>query len=402
MTNVHFMRRWGARRRAVVAVQVAITMVVLLGFAVLTVDVGQLFGARTELQRAADSAALAGASAFVSDDMMRMRVGTGTADTLGAVLAAVELRADTFSNMNDTLGLSTAVDTGDIVPGFLNVYSATEPIQPNPAAAMYNGVHVMVRRESGGAEGSNGPVPFYFAGIFGKFSGNATASATAVFDDRFAGYKVTPSAGNILPFTIHEDAFNQELAFGGDNYAWHEDSGAVSSSTDGIREVRLYPYPLSGSGYSEGDGNFGVLNIGTGNQGVTAEAYQIENGVSATDFEMEIGTSDVEFYTDSGSAVSYDMTGSPGLEATLKAAIEPLVGEVVGFFLHDNVVLSGSNATYTIVALRFGRVMDIRLTGPPNKRGFYIQPVSYNGGGVRIDKDAPSSGGLVGRIVLAR
>ena len=74
----------------------------------------------------------------------------------------------------------------------------------------------------------------------------------------------------------------------------------------------------------------------------------------------------------------------------------------MGFFLHDNVVLSGSNAIYTITEIRFGRVMDINLTGAPSTRGLYIQPVSYAGGGVRIDPDAPSSGGLVGRLVLAR
>jgi hypothetical protein len=124
--------------------------------------------------------------------------------------------------------------------------------------------------------------------------------------------------------------------------------------------------------------------------------------VSAEDFVMEIGTSELSFITETGDPTSYDMTGSPGLEAALKAAIGDIVGDVVGFFLHDNVVLSGSNATYTITGIRFGRVMDIRLTGAPNQRGFFIQPVAYVGGGVTIHPDAPSSGGLIGRLVLAR
>lgn len=89
-------------------------------------------------------------------------------------------------------------------------------------------------------------------------------------------------------------------------------------------------------------------------------------------------------------------------KAALADAVEQIEGQVVAFFLHHNVILSGSNATYTITTMRFGCVMDIRLTGPPSNRGLYIQPVSYDGGGVRIDPNAPSSGGLVGRIVLAR
>ena len=107
-------------------------------------------------------------------------------------------------------------------------------------------------------------------------------------------------------------------------------------------------------------------------------------------------------FDDSGNPVTHDITGSPGLDAGLTDAIEQMVGEEVAFFLHNNVVDSGANAIYTITQIRFGRLMDILLTGPPDQRGLYIQPISYAGGGVQIDPDAPSSGGLVGRTVLAR
>ncbi|MCH8241210.1 MAG: hypothetical protein IH897_01210 [Planctomycetes bacterium] len=176
----------------------------------------------------------------------------------------------------------------------------------------------------------------------------------------------------------------------------------MNASPDGIREIRLYPYPLSGNDYEDGDGNFGVLNIGTGNQGVDTEIDQILNGVSDSEIVAEIGTSDLTFFGEAGASVTYDMTGSPGLEATLKDPISSIIGQEIGFFLHNNVVLSGSNAIYTITQIRYGRVMDIRLTGPPNQRGFFIQPISYAGGDVVISPDAPSSGGLVGRLVLVR
>jgi hypothetical protein len=370
--------------------------------AALTVDVGQLYAARTELQRAGDAAALAGASAYTTDEMMRVRMGTGGSAALAYVKALATNRSHEFSNLNATLGSPTLVEAGDIATGWINVHSATEALHEAPAAKDYNAVHVMVRRANSGETGSNGPVPLFFAPIFGKLFAESSASAVAVFDDRFSGFRTTVPGAKILPFTIHEDAFASELAAGGDSYMWNEPSGPVSNAPDGIREVRLYPYPLSGSGYSAGDGNFGVLNIGTGHQGVNAEGVQIENGVAPSDFEIEIGTSELTFKDDFGYPVTYDMTGSPGLEATLKAAIGDIKGEVVGFFLHNNVILSGSNAIYTITELRFGRVMDIRLTGSPNQRGFFIQPVSYVGGGVRIDIDAPPTGGLVGLIVLAR
>lgn len=52
--------------RGQVVVLVAILIVVLLGFAALAVDVGYMYTTRHELQRSADSGALAGASSFVT------------------------------------------------------------------------------------------------------------------------------------------------------------------------------------------------------------------------------------------------------------------------------------------------------------------------------------------------
>ena len=49
-----------SRPKGVVIVKVALLMTVFMGCAALTVDMGQLYLARTELQRAADAAAMAG------------------------------------------------------------------------------------------------------------------------------------------------------------------------------------------------------------------------------------------------------------------------------------------------------------------------------------------------------
>ena len=51
--------------RGVTLVMVALSLTVLLGMGALAVDAGMLYTARTELQRTADAAALAGASAFI-------------------------------------------------------------------------------------------------------------------------------------------------------------------------------------------------------------------------------------------------------------------------------------------------------------------------------------------------
>lgn len=406
--SAHLRRRGGRnrnrnRRRAVVAVQVGILLVVLIGFAALTVDVGTLYNTRADLQRTADAAALAGASAYTTDAMMQIRMEAGTDATLSYIKNLAVSRATQLVGLNPTFGTTAmSVAPEDIATGWVNLNSASEVIHTNPQPFDFNAIRVLVRREAGGGEGTNGPVQFFFAPIFGKQFGESSASAVAAFDDRFSSFSVAVPGAPMLPFSIHKDAFMQDLNEGGDQYAYDAASGTITETSDGIREVRLYPYPLSGSGYEEGDGNFGILNIGTGDQGVDAEVQQILNGVSAEDMEAEIGTAAPTFFDENGDPVTYDITGSPGMESALKDALGEMVGQVVGFFLHENVVLSGSNTIYTITTVRFGRVMDLRLTAQPWERGFYIQPVSYSGAGVRIDPQAPSSGGLVGRIVLTR
>lgn len=386
------------RRRAVVAVQVGVVLVVLLGFAALTVDLGTLYNTRSDLQRTADAAALAGVSALVSDEMMEVRLGTGSESTVTVVRTEAGARVTQFAAVNPTLGTSTtAVASEDIATGWIDLTSATSPLDPNAPANEWNAVRAIVRRDTS----INEPVPFYFSWIFGKYFTDSSARAVAAFDDRVAGFTPGDPEANLTPFTIHEDAFERELVEGGDSYGWNDNDKTVFNGPDDIREVRIYPYPLSGSG-SEGDGNFGFLNIGTGHQGVDAEREQILNGVTTTDLEMEIGTPNATFYDDEGAPVTYEITGSPGMETTLQDTVRFVVGDVIGFFLHDNVALNGSNSIYTITGIRFGRVMDIRLTGPPHQRGLWVQPVTYVGTGVDIDPNAPSTNGMLGRIVLVR
>ena len=58
-----------------ILVTVAVLLIVLLGFTALAVDVGMLFASRTQSQRAADAAALAGAFTFILDSNMSDQPG---------------------------------------------------------------------------------------------------------------------------------------------------------------------------------------------------------------------------------------------------------------------------------------------------------------------------------------
>ena len=67
-------RKNNQKRRAVVVVQVAVIMGVLIGAAAFSVDVGVMYNTRGDLQRAADAAALAAAEAMSNGDRNLDRV----------------------------------------------------------------------------------------------------------------------------------------------------------------------------------------------------------------------------------------------------------------------------------------------------------------------------------------
>ncbi len=388
---VFFMSGSGARkrRRAIIAVQVVVMLTVLVGFAALTVDVGTLYRARSELQAAADAGALAAASTFTTDEMLQVRLGGDSG--YAAVVSTLQGRAADLAGRNDTLNDSTTLVTSDVVVGWIDVTSGTSPIDPTAQSSIHNAVRVTARR----SPGANGPVEFFFAPIFGLWSSEVSAVGVAAFDDRFEGYALDENGAGALPMSVDETLFAAALESGDDIFAWDEASQTASSGSDGLPEVNIYPHDVA-------PGNFGLLNIGTPNQGTPALRDQIENGVDPADMEAEIGSSEVTFYDADGSAVTYAITGNPGMKSALESSIESRVDDVVAFFIHDGTTGTGSNTVYNITGIRFGRVMGVSLTGAPSSRGVWLQPVIYGGGGVAVGPDAPSTGGLVGRLVLVR
>ncbi len=67
----HLHRRSGERGQTIILV--AVSLVSLLAMAALAIDVVTLYVARSEMQRAADAAALAGAKAFVDSGVTSWR-----------------------------------------------------------------------------------------------------------------------------------------------------------------------------------------------------------------------------------------------------------------------------------------------------------------------------------------
>ena len=380
------------RRRGVAAVAAVALLVVLLGFAALAVDVGHLYVAKGDLQRAADAAALAGASAFTEDSLRELAGGD---QDLFYELAADEARtrAAHWCWRNKTTGVNPVLEDADIVVGW---YDPADPTAALVVGGKANAVQVTGRftRQS-----QNGPVSNFFATVMGFADTDVSATATAAFDTHFDSY--TPRMpGVLIPFTIHVDEYDDQVLSGPDEFGYDEDLDLVQNFPDSTPEVVLYPYKFDPGG-PDGAGNFGILNVGTENQGGAALSDQIIEGITQEDVEAETGVPHLTFLDADNNPTTYQITGTPGVTGGLEAAIEARVGDVVGFFLHNNLVDPGSNAVYTIVRLEFGQIMEVELSGNPDNRRLRIQPVLYTDPGVGTDPDAPDDG-EVGRVILVR
>lgn len=376
------------KRRAIVIVQAAMMVPVLFAFAVLVVDLGVLYYTKGDLQRAADAAALAGASAYFSDSRL-----AGQEDDVADL---VRERAQSFSLENPTLGEATTLEVADAA---LGRHDFDNPTGPMLNEEPYNAVELLLRRQP---DSTNGPVPFFFAGLFGRSSGSLTTRARAAMDDRFAGLRAED--GWFLPFTVHRLVFDYLIANGPDDFSYDD---GVWEAGDGVREVTVFPWDehsmeeFLGEDY-DGAGNFGTLRVGTNNNGTSDLEAQILNGITAADLAATFGTAELMFYDEQAGPNTYQAPGNPGLSLGMRDALEQRIGDVVSYFIHTGVVSDGANATYTISGIGFGRVMEVHLTGNPSSRRFTIQPVAYAGGNVVVNPTAPQSNGLLGRVVLVQ
>lgn len=146
------------RRRAVTAVFVATLLPVILGFAALTVDVGLAYNVKTELQIAADAAALAG--------VLDLAKGDVDEDVYNAVRAAVA-----FVGRNPVLNEQQIVfdPMSDIKLGQAGLNEAETKWLFDPGVGPPNAIQVTVHYE----------VEYSFARLFGLNSANIHATGVA-------------------------------------------------------------------------------------------------------------------------------------------------------------------------------------------------------------------------------
>jgi len=179
MQTTSFDGRRGERGQTIILV--AISLISLLAMAALAIDVVTLYVARTEIQRAADAAALAGAKAMADSGITTLPTSdpafsSGNVQVLAQSMATSAITAVLAAPNNQVSGFTVA-------PG-----SPTFNFPASPGAAPVNNPHVTVTLQQAG-------LPTFFAHIWGTKTATAAATATA------EAYNPanTPSGTNFTP-----------------------------------------------------------------------------------------------------------------------------------------------------------------------------------------------------------
>ncbi|HVB34750.1 MAG TPA: pilus assembly protein TadG-related protein [Patescibacteria group bacterium] len=188
------MQEFRARgERGVTLVLVALALVVLLGFMAFAIDLGVLYVARSEAQRSADAAALAGAEVFYTQGCVSANGGCVAG---GAQEGLAASKAIATASQNDVAGKPASVNcpeygsppSGNSCPDISFAYPSAEEPQ----------ITVTVERTG---------IPTIFARMFGVSSAsvNATASAEAYSPEAggaAGGGAPTTTTACVAPFLV--------------------------------------------------------------------------------------------------------------------------------------------------------------------------------------------------------
>jgi hypothetical protein len=355
------------RRKGAVSVLAAMMMVMILLIVAFALDLGYMMLVDTELQRTADSAAMAGCWELIDDEMASSGVN------LSDEIVLARTRAVSFAALNPVTAHAPVVDRndgnateGDVLIGYLS-----DPADPDCEMTYgepnrYNAVRVRVHKSAA----QNGEVPHFFGRIVGLQTAAMQAEATAVLLNNVGAFTAPPEGKplHILPIALDLGTWNNLMAGGGsDNWAWNDDTGTITAGADGVREVNLYP-DLSVAGTAPG--NRGTVDIGSSNNSTADIARQIVDGVSAADLDYHGG--ELKF-DDNGELF---LNGDTGISAGVKDELASIKGDPRAIPVFSAVMGPGNNAEYTIVRFVGIRIMDVKLSSSLSSKKVIVQPAN--------------------------
>lgn len=369
-------------RRGSILVLSAVVLTVIFAMTAFAVDIGYLGLTKTQLQSISDSCAL-GAALELSPGLGKgstltpsQVVTVGSNSALG--LAQIQRNGDR---------LSTCLKTDrDLRFGQLSWDSAQQRWVKSYGVAPYNLVEVTLRRDQTAASSvtaGDHRVPLMFSNIFGVSNAPLVETSAAGLLPG-VGFQITAGSSGtvgILPIALDVPSWDALMnGTGPDDYRFDTATGAITSGSDGIREVDLYPYANN----ALPPGNRGTVDLGSPNNSTNDLKRQILYGLNAYDLSFFGGM----ITTDNG---PIELNGDTGISAGIKDPLDQIKGQPRLIPLFSSVSGPGNNATYVVPKFVPIRIMNVKLTGNPKR--VVVQPAPFTssavvGGHVSVQTDS--------------
>ncbi len=375
MNIKHRLSETGAQpefRTGNILVLAAFCIIGVMGFTAFVVDVGYITLTKGQLQNAADAGAL-GASLELSDG-----IGAGATETQEEVDTECRQVAVQVVGVHGGGGQAAihADNQQDIRLGHVEWNAETGRWVKSWGVQPYNLVEVALHRD---AASQHGPLDLFFAPVIGHDNADVDVTAAAAMVNG-NGFRIEQGSGmtaDILPIAVDWDTWNDftnASTPGGlftDNYSYNENNGSVSSGSDGVLEMNMYP---NGT-VALPPGNRGTVDLGSPNNSTADISRQILHGMNEFDFS---------FFPNGEVKASWAqpliLNGDTGLSAGIKDELAAIKGQPRAIPIFTEVGGgNGNNAMYTIVKFVGIRIVSVKLTGNPNQKHVLIQQAPFVG-----------------------
>lgn len=376
-------------RRAGIVPLAALLMTFLVGMLAFSIDIGYICVVESELQNAADAAALAGAqqmqSAFVSyyspgqnnQQQIYTQVTSDTSSSTSPIPTAQQ-----YASYNKAAGVNIQVPTTDISFWYYDGTTFTAASYPN---YFPNTIQVTTRRDNT----ANGPLGLFFAQIFGKSTTNLTATSRAtIYAGDVSSLKVISGVdAHVLPVALDMNVW-ANFAKGNFTSSWltgtsnGQTYNQVTTGPNGLPQLKVYalpPYDPGASG-SNTPGNFGLLDLGPPATNSPAFRAWIDNGPTPNDINYLLTNNLLPV----SPSAPQSWTVGTGLKSTLLSNFQSVIGvpNLIPLFSPSSPLPSytaasgtGSNATYSIVGFVGVAVSEADGTGS-NGMTISLQPMA--------------------------
>ncbi len=366
----HQLSKHQKRLGAVVCLAAAM-MIMILAFLAFTVDVGFIALTKAQMKGCSDAAALSASQELIPLFKPGATLSYAVAQDK-AGLAAEDIASYHRSGDHKQAYLERA---RDVRYGQYYQDENSGAMVKNYDVWPANFVEVTTRRdqplgpgESAGTGSPDSSLPLFFAPALGTRSADLRVRSAAAMMPG-VGFRRPPGPDqtiHVLPIALDIETWENLLAgVGSDNFSYNEQTKQVSSGTDGILEVNLYP---TGDG-SLPPGNRGTVDIGGSNNSTNDLKRQILHGINQDDLDQL------------GFELRFDqqciLNGDTGLSAGIKAQLEAIIGEPRAIPLFSSVSGPGNNANYVIEKFVGVRILEVKLTGSPKQKRVIVQPCEF-------------------------